>query len=62
MSNDAYFNDPGLAADAHDNMVARLEYEQECLNEGRYMVRLTERQLWFLKSSRHLTDSLKADW
>lgn len=42
-------NNDGMMEDLHDNEIQRLEHEDECVKEGKYMVRLTERQLWFLK-------------
>jgi hypothetical protein len=39
----------GLMETLWDNEHDRLEYEDECKNEGHHLVRLTDRQLWFLK-------------
>lgn len=38
-----------MMEDLWDNEIQRLEYQDECAKEGKYTVRLTERQLWFLK-------------
>lgn len=47
--NDAIINQDGMMEDLYDNEIERLEYQDECVKEGKYAVRLTERQLWFLK-------------
>jgi hypothetical protein len=50
MSNGAWDNmDSDTKATLHDLEIDRLEHQAECVAEGRHTVRLTDRQLWFLK-------------
>lgn len=47
---DAYSNMmEGDKADLHDLEIDRLEREAECLKRGRFQLKLTERQMWFIK-------------